>query len=412
MVITLFSKVESKEVTRRISNKRRLTVLITVFSALLLSGCSQQTSIGSQLLGDKTSRAIVLEPLKKIENAISTQKNWQVKTGSYMGENKIHPFIKGDLIFVAGAQSISAWNKSSGKLIWKKHLGETITAGINGSLDKNKHQIVIGSTQGNAIALDEKTGNTLWIERLSSEILAVSPSKNGFVALRTVDGKIHGLSSQTGELIWQRSQKTPKLSHFGASVPVIIGENIISGFGNGKLVAYQLSTGKPQWEVTLAIPKGSTELDKIIDIDGKISVIDTALFASSLNGNATGIQGKTGNPVWLRAFSTPNGLSASAEAILSRDNQGNIWRLDPQTGSPVWKMDDLKQRQPTLPLIINEKLAIVADKQGNIHWISTQTGKIIARNLGDKSGYSVAPIADQNAIYFISKSGVLSKLSH
>ena len=383
-----------------------------VCSVLLLSACSQQTSIGSQLLGDKTSKAVPLEPLKKIKNTIPTQKSWQVKTGSYMGENKIHPFIKNDLIFVAGAQSVSAWNKKSGKLIWKKNLGETITAGINGSLDKNKNQIVIGSSQGNAIALDAKTGRTLWVERLTSELLAISPSKNGFIALRTVDGKIHGLSSQTGELIWQHSQKTPKLSHFGASVPVIIGENIISGFSNGKLVAYQLSTGKPQWEVTLAVPKGSTELDKIIDIDGKISVIDSALFASSLNGNATGVQGKTGNPVWLRTFSTPNGLSASAKAILSRDNEGNIWKLDPQTGSPTWKMDDLKQRQPTLPVIINEKLAIVADNQGNIHWINTQTGKIIARNFGDKSGYSVAPATENNAIYFIGKSGVLSKFSY
>ena len=75
-------------------------------------------------------------------------------------------------------------------------------------------------------------------------------------------------------------------------------------------------------------------------------------------------------------------------------------------------MDDLKQRQPTLPVIINEKLAIVADNQGNIHWINTQTGKIIARNFGDKSGYSVAPVTENNAIYFIGKSGVLSKFSY
>ena len=75
-------------------------------------------------------------------------------------------------------------------------------------------------------------------------------------------------------------------------------------------------------------------------------------------------------------------------------------------------MDDLTQRQPTLPVIINENLAIVADKQGNIHWINTQTGKIIARDFGDKSGYSVAPITDQNAIYFIAKSGVLSKFTY
>jgi len=386
-----------------------LTVSISV--SLFLNACSQQTALSSQLLGNKTSRAIALTPLKKIANPIATNKVWQVKTGSAMGESKIHPFIKDQTLFIAGARSVSAWNKNSGQLIWKKSFRETITAGINGSFDKNGNHIVIGTNKGNAIALDTKTGSTLWVERLSSEILAVSPSKNGFIALRTVDGKIHGLSSQSGEIIWQRSQKTPKLSLFGASVPVILANNVISGFDNGKLVAYQLSTGKPQWEVTLAVPKGLTELEKIIDIDGKITVLDNALFASSLNGNATGIQGKTGDPVWLKPFSTPSGLSANAKTILTRDDQGNIWKLDPQTGNPVWKMNDLKQRQPTLPIIINTELAIVADKQGKIHWINSKTGKIIALDTGDNAGYSVPPITDKKAIYFIGKSGLLSKFT-
>jgi outer membrane protein assembly factor BamB len=386
-------------------------IIISATIALLLNACSQQTSLGSQLLGDKTSRAIALTPLKKIENPIPTHKNWQVKTGRGMGENKIHPFFTDKIIFVASVHSVSAWNKDNGTLIWKRAFGEAITAGINGDLDSNSDQIVIGSNKGNAIALDVKTGKIRWVERLSSEILAVSPSKNGFIALRTVDGKIHGLSSQTGEIIWQRSQRTPKLSHFGASVPVIIDDNVISGFDNGKLVAYQLSTGKPQWEVTLAVPKGLTELDQIIDIDGKITVIDNALFASSLNGNATGIQGKTGNPVWLRPFSTPSGLSASTKTILARDNQGNIWKFDPQTGNPIWKMDDLKLRQPTLPVIINSELAITADKQGKIHWINTKTGKVVARDTADKTGYAVAPVINKKAIYLIGKSGLLTKFS-
>ncbi len=387
-----------------------LITCITSFT-LLLNACSQQTSLNSQLLGNKTSQAIALPPLKKLTNLIPTKKNWQVNTGSAMGERKIHPFIKNHTIYIAGAQSVSAWNMNNGALLWKKKLAETITAGINGNLANNSEKIIIGSSKGNAIALDSKTGKTLWVERLSSEILAVSPSKNGLVALRTADGKLHALSSQTGEIVWQRSQKSPQLSHLGASVPVILSDKVISGFDNGKLVAYQLSNGKPQWEVTLAVPKGLTELDKIIDIDGKITVLDNALFASSLNGNASGIQGATGNPVWLKTFSTPSGLSASTNTILTRDNQGNIWKLNPQTGNPVWKMDDLQQRQPTLPIIINEELAVAADKQGNIHWINTKKGKIVARDSSDKAGYSVAPIVNKNAIYFIGKSGILSKYS-
>ncbi|MEE9444513.1 MAG: outer membrane protein assembly factor BamB [Cocleimonas sp.] len=399
-------------VLKKVKTQTILTSVIVSSTFLLLSACSQQSIGSSQLFGNKTSRATKLEPLKKIGSPIPTRKVWEVKTGSAMGENKIHPYISGNTIFVAGSQSVSAWNKSSGKLIWKQNISETISAGVNGSFKGgDTQQITIGTIQGNVISLDSKTGIVRWIERLTSEVLAVSASKRGRIALRTVDGKLHGLSTQTGELIWQRSQRPPALTHLGASVPVIVGDNIISGFDNGKLVAYKLSNGQPQWEVTLALPRGLTELDKMIDIDGKINVLGNALFASSLNGNASGIQGDSGTPVWLKSFSTPSGLNATQNGVFSSDNQGNIWKLNPQTGDPIWKMDDLKQREPTLPTLINSKLAVVADKQGNIHWINTSTGKIVARNKGDTAGYSVEPEVDKKSIYFLGKSGVLTKLS-
>ena len=149
-----------------------------------------------------------------------------------------------------------------------------------------------------------------WIERLSSEVQSVSPAHNNRVVFRTIDGKLHGLSSVTGELIWQRSQTTPSLSMLGASVPVIVSTLVIEGFDNGKVAAYDLQTGKEIWQVTLALPRGNHELDRIIDIDGKLKPLGNALFAASLNGSASGINMETGKLAWSRSFSTSVGVNA------------------------------------------------------------------------------------------------------
>lgn len=385
--------------------------LITCSALLLLSACSQQSTGGSQLLGNQKSTVVALKPLENVKNPIPTKKEWEVNTGSAMGDNKVHPYINGNTVYVAGAETISTWDSSSGKLLWKKNIGETITAGVNGSLVGDSQQIVIGTIQGNAISLNAKTGAVNWIERLSSEVLSVSPSANNRIALRTIDGKLHGLSANTGELVWQQSQRTPALTHRGASVPVIVEGNVISGFDNGKLIAYRLDNGQPQWEVTLALPRGLTDLDKMIDVDGKINVLGNALFASSLNGNVSGINGSSGSPVWLKSFSTSTGVSGNQNGVYSSDNEGNIWKLNPQTGEPVWKLDDLKLREPMLPIPVKSGLAVTADKLGSIHWINTNTGKIVARTIGDKSGYSVEPIIINNSVFLIGKSGLLSKLS-
>lgn len=377
-------------------------VLLTVFS-LLLSACTQQ------LFGNKTSRPIPLKPLKPVVAKISTQVSWQINTGHAMGENQIHPYLDAQTIYVGGAQSVSAWNKANGKQRWRSMIGETISGGINGSLD-NSQQIFLGTNNGNALSLDKRTGKIQWIEHLGSEILAVSPGKNGRVAFRTIDGKLHGLSTNTGELIWQRTQRTPQLTLLGASVPVLVGPLVISGFDNGKVAAYQLQTGEPVWEVTLALPRGRTELERIIDVDGKIKPLGSALFAGSMNGSLDGIDLTKGGLAWAKPFSTSTGVNADPQGLYSSDDKGNVWKMDPQTGNPIWSMDDLQRYQPTLPALMGSSLIVIADKKGNIHWVNTATGTFVARKKGDPAGYSVEPEIDGNSVYAIGKSGLLSKI--
>ena len=376
---------------------------------LTLNGCTQQ------VFGSKTSTPIPLKPLKAVKTTLKIQKNWQIKTASAMGENKVHPFLDEQTVYIAGARTASAHNKHNGALLWKTNIGETISAGVNGNaaLPGGKSALIfLGTSNGNAISLDANTGKIRWIERLTSEVLSVSPSKNNRVAFRTIDGKIHGLSAATGELIWQRSQRPPALTLLGASVPVLVGPLVISGFDNGKVAAYNLQTGKPAWQVTLAIPRGRTELERIIDIDGKIKPLGNALFAASMNGNATGINMQAGELAWLRSFSTPTGVSADPQGLYSSDDKGLIWKLNPQTGSPVWSMDDLKRYEPTLPVIVNPSLIVIGDKKGNLHWVNSTNGSFVARAKGDPAGYSVEPEASGKSIFALGKSGILSKISY
>lgn len=378
--------------------------------SFLLTSCSNFSVPGSQLLVSKSSQPVPLATLKAITNSIKVKKHWQINTGSAMGENLIHPYIDNTVIYIAGGTSASSWNKSNGKMLWKLNVGEVISAGLNGSYSNTvTKKLFIGTTNGNAIAIDAKSGNILWIERLSSEVLSVSPSKDNRVVFRTIDGKIHGLSSRNGELIWQRSQDIPSLTLVGASVPVIVPPLVIAGFDNGKVAAYNLQDGRSAWEVTLAIPRGQTDLDRIVDVDGKIMPLGNALFAASLNGSSSGINMETGQLAWSKSFSSSTGVNVNPSGVYSADDKGNLWKFDPKTGTPIWSIDDLQRRQPTVPVFVGGSYIVVGDKQGNLHWVNTSTGKFVARIKGDLSGYSVEPIVQGNSVYTFSKAGVLSK---
>lgn len=397
----------SKSNTSCLTRTRGFVLLFTTFFSLsFLGGCSylpiasQQQSSSSESLKELTTLAS--------NRTVNPRLLWQTKLTS--GSNnyvEIHPKVLGDNIIVSGLDSVSSFNKQTGKLNWKEALGQSITGGVNVDTDT----VFVGTEDGSAVALESKTGKTRWVTLLKQPIVAVSTSKEGKVVFRTLNGKIHALSTKNGELLWQKTQRTPNLSLQGASTPLLAGPLVITGFDNGAVTAYQLDTGKEAWSVKLGLESGLTELSKLIDIDAEMKTIGTALFAVSYQGSIAGIDMRTGKTGWKRKLSSFSGIDANENELFVSDNQGQVWKLDPLTGKPAWKNDDLLQRSPTAPTLLGKAQIVVADSEGYLHWYNTKTGKIVGRIRGDASGYVVAPTVQGNTVYALGNSGLLSVYS-
>jgi len=366
--------------------------------SLLLGGCG---------IFGKKDKTLAAKPLTTFTATANAKLIWQSNTGHYAKKNyvKIHPIVAENSVYIAGGSSASAWDKQTGQRRWKTPVADTVTAGVN----VGEGMMFVGTTGGNAIALDQVTGKPRWVQALSSEILAVSPARNGMVVFRSNDGKVHGLSTRTGEVMWQQSRKTPILSLRGSSTPIVTGNKVIIGFDNGKLTAFDLQAGHTIWEAILGVPRGRTELDRIVDIDGKLTLVGTTLYAATYNGQIAAIDVNTGGVKWSHGYSTDTGVEADASALYTVNAKGDVFKLSAQTGAPIWKMDDLTRRLPTAPTIIGSHI-VVGDQQGYLHFIHRSTGKFASRIQGDKRGYSVAAIVDANTLYTLGKGGILSAI--
>jgi len=386
---------------------KRLPLLPAIFWITILfislSGCSGQRFPGSQLFSQQ-EKIIPLKVLEEVSPTVTIKTLWQVQTGSAATHSKIYPFISKQAIIVAANKRISAWDKHSGKSLWVNNISENISGGVNGG----NGLVFVGTDHGNAIALNETTGKTVWIKHLGTEILSVSIAKDGRIVFRSIDGKLHGLSTETGDIVWQQQQLTPVLSLYGASVPILAGPYVIAGFDNGKLAAYELQKGTSIWETTLILPRGDNELDRMVDVDGKLKALGSAMFATSFHGRISGIDLKTGKIHWAKKHSSYTGADANTEGVYTADEAGNIWKLAPQTGQPIWKMDDLVRRFPTAPSLIGANLIVVGDKKGNLHFINTKNGQFAARIKGDLAGYDVASAVEGSKVYSLGRSGLLS----
>lgn len=377
--------------------------LLALLFPLLVGSCAQI---------DKVLKRTPEEPLGElpsIETRLAVSPVWS----GAIGETKqrylsLFPRLFDDIIYVADAQgNVTAFEADKGRKLWTVSLKTPITAGVAGG----ESVLAVGTLEGQVIALSPKDGRELWRTQVSSEVVSIADSTRSIVAARTLDGKLWGLDTTSGEQLWQQARQTPALSLKGASRPVVDGSKVIIGMDNGKVMAVAATRGKLLWEVAISAPHGRSELERLVDIDGDMSVSEGVVYAVSYQGDLAAISSSDGRVLWSRELSSFRGVDTDNERVYTTDVDGAVWAFDRRTGGAVWKQDKLKSRRVTRPTVVGPYV-VVGDGGGYLHWISAEDGRFVARTqLGEKDFVS-APFGDDPRAYVLTPGGKLEALEY
>ncbi len=259
--------------------------------------------------------------------------------------------------------------------------------------------------------MDADDGSESWRTKVPSEAMSLSEARYGVIAVRTNDNSVHALDVRSGNISWSAGKSRPALTLRGASQPKVVGDLVLVGFDDGKLMAINLRDGEPVWEVPVSIPKGRSELERMSDVDGEFAYLDGIVFAASFNGRVVAIDLDTGKTQWTKDLSSYAGLSVDRERVYVTDADDSVWGLDISTGATLWRQDKFLYRELTAPQVMGNYI-VVGDYDGYLHWLSKEDGKIIGRDnvAGDK--IEVAPIIINNRAYVLANNGSLSVLQY
>jgi outer membrane protein assembly factor BamB len=144
------------------------------------------------------------------------------------------------------------------------------------------------------------------------------------------------------------------------------------------LIAYNRENGKTLWETTISLPSGRTEVERLIDLDGRFVLRDGVIYVVSFQGHLAAVQALSGDILWSRKFSSFQAIAIDDTALYLSSDDSDLWSIDRRTGSAFWKQDVLHARKITAPSIIGDKL-VVADYQGYLHWLNKSDGKLLGR---------------------------------
>jgi len=274
---------------------------------------------------------------------------------------------------------VSVLDEDSGKIVSTIDTKKRVSGGV----EVGDGILIVGTIKGEVLAYDLK-GKLLWTQSLGGEVIAPAAVSNKVVVVRTSDGRIFGLGADDGKRRWVFQRAAPALLLRSESGVLAIGRDVVAGYPNGKLIALDIDDGKLTWEVSVSLPRGATELERIADVAGLPVVDGNNICAGAFQGKVACFEIQTRNMVWGRDLSSTRDLARDAKNIYVVDDSSAVHALDKGSGASVWKQDKLLWRRLSSPVVVEGKV-VVGDGLGFVHVLSPDTGEIIGRLATDGS---------------------------
>ncbi|HTY04544.1 MAG TPA: outer membrane protein assembly factor BamB [Rhodocyclaceae bacterium] len=354
--------------------KRFARLLTFTCAAFAMHGCSLFTS-------DTKVKPAELTEFKATDELAPL---WRESIGK-AGDFVFTPAVVDDSVYAAGENGkVARYDK--GREVWTIDVDQHLSGGV-GSDGKI---VAVGTSKGDVLAFDAESGKPLWQARVSSEVLAAPAIGEGLVVVRSGDSRIAGLDARDGKRRWVYQRATPALS-LRTNVGLLVGQRVsVAGFPGGKLVAISNQNGAAIWEVAVAQPKGSTELERIADLASSPVVDGREICAAAFQGRVACFDIATGNQLWSRDVSSSAGIDMDKQRVYVSDDKGTVHAFARDSGASLWKQDKLFMRGLTRPIALGRRVA-VADYKGVVHLLNAEDGNFTARATTDDSAVRADP---------------------
>lgn len=288
---------------------------------------------------------------------------------------KLNPVANGQFIFAADhTGKVVAIDSQHGKKIWQTNTKNKFSSGP--TLVEGK--LLLATSDAKIVALAPSDGQILWEAKVSSEVLASPAGEKGLVLVHAIDGSVTALNSKNGEKIWQVDQSTPSLTLHYSSAPVVSGDMVLVGFSTGKLLALNLQSGLIEWERTISLPRGRSELQRMVDISADPLVAEGNAYVITYQGKLAAVNIATGDLLWEREISSYHNMAISGNQLFVTDNDHALWAIDRETGATLWKQTTLAERYITGPAVVGDTV-VVGDLGGYLHFLSVEKGTLLSR---------------------------------
>jgi outer membrane protein assembly factor BamB len=378
--------------------------------------------------GDEEEESRDPYPLTAIKTEVDIQTVWSTRIGKSMQDKyqRLVPAIDGGRIFAASADGkVAALDPANGRKIWEVDLrafhsgeeaggffsfGRESTEVVSGGVGVGNDLVLVGTTAGQVVGLNQSDGSAAWTATVSSEVLSPPQIDSDIAVAQSIDGKVVGFDPLDGTNRWSYSTSVPSLTLRGTSTPILLSNLVVVAFANGRVAMLNTEQGLPLWEQKVAVSQGQSELERLVDVDGAMVVQGNRLFVASYQGRLVAIDMSSGVIGWQQEASSFAGVGSGFGQVYLATEDSVLIAYDMDSSKEIWRIDALTYRDITSPVTIGNYI-VVGDVEGYIHLLAQTDGRFVGRKKIDGEGIRSAVLADGNRLYVLGNSGKLAALA-
>jgi outer membrane assembly lipoprotein YfgL len=338
-------------------------------------------------------------PLEAITPQIAGRQVWSARLDGGL-PFVLMPAVRGDVVVAAGGDGgVVALGVQDGREQWRGSAGARLSAGVGSD---GRYAAVV--TRDNELVVLDR-GTPTWRTRLGSLVSTAPLVAGERVFVMGVDRVVQAYDVVDGRFLWTLKRGGEALTLSQPGVLAAFKDTLLVGQGH-RLAGVDPLKGTVRWEVALANPRGTNEVERVADLVGPAVRAGDTVCARSFQAAIGCADAQRGVLLWNKNAGGGQAVGGDAELTAGADGSGRITAWRTVTGDLAWTAEHLLHRGLSGLLVIG-KTVVVGDFEGQVHFLDRATGKTVLRLPTDGSQVIGAPVAAGNTILVATKNGGL-----
>ena len=356
----------------------------TALTALLLAACA----------ADKPKPTALESYAPKIAGRMV----WQAQVGK-VGFALV-PAVKDGVFYLAsGDGDVTALQADTGAVLWRASAGAAVSAGVGS--DGRYTSIV---TRGNEVVTFD-SGREAWRKRVPSSVVTPPLVAGERVFVMGVDRAVHAFDAIDGRRLWTLQRPGDALTLAQASVLTAFRNTLLVGQGP-RLAGVDPLKGTVQWEVPMASPRGSNEVERLADLVGPAVRTGERFCVRAFQSAVGCADAARGAVLWSRNVGGANAVAGDNERIFGADASDRISAWRAETGDTVWQSEKLLYRGLSGGVAVGP-VVVFGDSEGFVHFLDAATGEQQLRLPTDGKAVVGTPVLSGGTLLVTTQAGGL-----